>query len=324
MKAYDFEFAGQTLSSFGMVLCQFGGAKGLETIDGAEITFNTVSTLGGKKHNLTSNAYESCLETTLQICKYSCSTDIQEITDIELRHISRWLSQKKFLKLKFLDEDHINYYYEAAFTNISRIEIDGRLVGLELAVTTNRPFALKEQEIIVITCEGEDNELFCWEKYKTDPETISLGYVTSKDENAYPQGKLDDSGNIINGEHKDGYQYIPVGKVYRTSISDVSDEEGYIYPYMEITVGRDGDLFIHNSIENRKTYIGNCKVGEVITMDYPIVQSSLPSSSRNIQNNFNWTFFRLANTYNNSRNVLTISLPCSIKLKYSPIVKFGI
>ena len=91
---------------------------------------------------------------------------------------------------------------------------------------------------------------------------------------------------------------------------------------MEITVHRDGNLLIHNSIENRETYIANCKSGEIITLDYPVIQSS--DSSHNIQNDFNWKFFRIANTYDNSRNDLIVSLPCSIKLKYSPIVKVGI
>ena len=106
------------------------------------------------------------------------------------------------------------------------------------------------------------------------------------------------------------------------SINDTSYEEGYIYPYAEIIVAKDGDLNIHNAIEDRNTYIANCVAGEVITMDYPIIRSSI--SSHNIQNDFNWNFFRVANTYENSRNDLTISLPCSIKLKYSPIVKVGL
>lgn len=112
---------------------------------------------------------------------------------------------------------------------------------------------------------------------------------------------------------------IENGKHY---ISDTSYEEGYIYPFTEITVTQDGNLNIYNAIENRNTYIANCVAGEVITMDYPVIQSSV--SSHDIQNDFNWNFFRIANTFENSRNDLTISLPCSIKVKYSPIVKVGL
>lgn len=106
------------------------------------------------------------------------------------------------------------------------------------------------------------------------------------------------------------------------SINDISHEEGYIYPHTEITISQSGNLKIHNAIENRDTYIANCTAGEVITMDYPVIQSSI--SSHDIQNDFNWNFFRVANTYENSRNDLTISIPCSIKVEYSPIVKVGL
>ena len=264
MKAYDFEFAGKKLSSFDMIICNFG-SKGLDTIsNGSKVTFNTVSTLGGAKHELASSMYEDCLEATIQICKSTCVSDVSEITSTEFRQLTKWLSRKKFLKFKLLDEDNIDLYHEAAI-NVSRIEIDGKLYGLELEIRTNRPFALKEPRLITIK-------------------------------------------NLeVDGKH---------------SINDTSHEEGYIYPYTEITVDSDGDLNIYNAIEDRNTYIANCVQGETIIMDYPVIQSSV--LSHNIQNDFNWNFFRVANTFENSRNDLTISLPCSIKIKYSPIIKVGL
>lgn len=264
MKAYDFQYGDKNLSDFGMILCKFG-SDGLETVsDGSEITFNTISTLNGAKSELVSAVYENNLETTLQICKHSCSGGMEEITATEHRQLTRWLNRKKFMPLKFFDEEHIDLYYEALI-NVSKVELDGRLVGLELNVLTNRPYALKQPIIINI------------------------------------------NNTTVNGKH---------------SINDASHEEGYIYPYTEIKVNQDGDLKIHNAIEDRDTYIANCVIGEVITMDYPVIQSSV--SSHKIENDFNWNFFRVANTYDNSRNDLTISLPCSIKATYSPIVKVGL
>ena len=311
MKAYDFEYDRRTLSSFGCIVCNFGD-KGLDTIsNGAEITFNTTPTFNGASHNLMSTAYEDCLETTIQICKNPCSGNITEITPIEFRELTRWLGRKRFLKFKPLSDEYIDLYFEASF-NISRIEVDGRLVGLELAAITNRPFAIKEPRTINIVC-SKGQEVYGWEKhnYSSEDNVEKLGYVTSKNEKAYPSGV-----------HTDGYQYVSVGNVYKGYINDTSHEEGFIYPRTEIVVNKDGDLKIHNAIENRETCIANCKAGEVITMDYPVIQSS--DSSHNIQNDFNWTFFRVANTYDNARNELTISLPCIIKIKYSPIVKVGL
>lgn len=264
MRAYDFEYSGRCLSDFNFVICQFG-SKGIDTVsNGSKIDFNTISTLGGSKYELVSTQYEECLETTIQICKNHCNSDVKEITSSEFRELTKWLSRKKFLKFKILSEEYIDLYFEASF-NINRIEMDGRLFGLELEVITNRPFALKEPRIINIK-------------------------------------------NLVqNGKH---------------SINDISHEEGYIYPYTEITITESGNLNIHNAIEDRNTYIANCVAGEVITMDYPVIQSSI--SSHNIQNDFNWSFFRVANTFENSRNDLTVSLPCSIKVEYSPIVKVGL
>lgn len=264
MKAYDFQYGEHSLHDFNMMICQFDG-KGLNTVsNGSKITFNTISSSGGSKHNLVSTEYEECLETTLQICKYSCAGDIQEITSTEFRELTKWLNRKRFLKFKILSEDYIDLYFEASF-NVSKIELDGKLYGLELEVMTNRPFALKE------------------------PVTLVVRSVTSDDKH---------------------------------TINDISHEEGYIYPYTKIEIAQDGNLNIHNAIENRDTYIANCVAGEVITMDYPVIQSSV--SSHNIQNDFNWNFFRVANTYENSRNNLTVSIPCTMTIKYSPIVKVGL
>lgn len=105
-------------------------------------------------------------------------------------------------------------------------------------------------------------------------------------------------------------------------ITDISDEEGYIYPYMEVEILESGILTIHNDLENRTMQINNCIAGERITLDYPIISSSI--SSHKIQDDFNWNWFRIYNTFQNSQNILTISIPCTIKIKYSPIVKVGL
>ena len=264
MKANNFRFDEKCLSDFGCVIVSFD-EKGLETVDGTETTFNTISSFGGLIHRKISTAYEDCLEITVQVCKYSCATDIQEISPIEVREISRWLNRKGFYKLKFFDDYNIDLYHMASAKSINRIEVDGRLMGLELNFITNSPFPRKEPKTLVVKNTSQD------------------------------------------GKHH---------------INDTSHEEGYIYPFTEITVEESGNLKIHNAMENRDTYIANCVAGEVITMDYPIITSSIPS--HNIQNDFNWNFFRVANTFGNSRNDLTISIPCTMKIRYSPIIKVGL
>ena len=101
-----------------------------------------------------------------------------------------------------------------------------------------------------------------------------------------------------------------------------SDEEGCIYPDMEITINKDGDFTMKNSFNDRVMRIANCKKGEVIKVSYPMISSSL--TSHKVQNDFNWAFFRLENTFRDKKNKITLSLPCVVKITYSPIVKVTI
>lgn len=264
MKAVDFEYDGLTLSGFGFMICDFNGG-GSETVsNGSEITFHTEKTLNGTQYHLFGATYDTCLEATFQICKDICTEEPAPITTDEIRLLSRWLNRKNFRKLKFLDEEFLNFYTEASF-NINLIKFDGLVYGLELTMITNRPFLLQEPRHIIINNTSE------------------------------------------NGKH--------------IFLSD-SDEEGFIYPHTEITVNQTGTLQITNAREKHITLIKNCTEGEMITMDYPLISSS--NKAHKIQKDFNWNFIKILNSFENSRNELTVSLPCSIKMIYSPAAKAGI
>jgi len=119
----------------------------------------------------------------------------------------------------------------------------------------------------------------------------------------------------------------PVTYKFQTSIEDnvfsfydMSDEIGYIYPHIEIICLEDGDLEIHNSNEDRTTIINNCRQNEKITFTKELVfYSSIPEHK--IQNDFNYTFLRISNSYGNRKNILTFSKPVKVKMIYSPYVK---
>ena len=104
-------------------------------------------------------------------------------------------------------------------------------------------------------------------------------------------------------------------------LSDMSDEIGYTYPSMTITINRSGDLSIHNELEECTMLIKNCTIGEVITVhgDTHIIESD--DDSHRIYDDFNFEFFRIGNTINNRNNKITVSLPCKLELRYSPIIK---
>lgn len=268
MKAYDFIYDGVKLSDLGFCLCSFD-SKGVETIsNGSEIEFNTVSTFMGAKSELTSSEYSDCLTTTLQICHNLCDGITEEITLEESRNIMRWLNRKDYHKFRLIDYEGewSGIYFEASF-NVSKIEIGGRIVGFELEMFTNRPFAIADDITLKFDAEAG----------------------------------------------------------YTRDIYNKSDDEGSIYPNMVLTIKEAGDLEIHNVFEDRTMVIKNCSADEVITLEYPMISSSLGDERKTkLQNDFNWNFFRLWSTFKNKRNQITFSLPCTVELTYSPIVKVGI
>lgn len=146
MKAFDFEYNGKLLSDYGFVICTFG-TKGLETIsNGSKISFNTTPMFNGSKFVLTHSNYDECLEAQFSICKDSCKTlsgDVEPITVDEESFIMRWLNRKSFKKFKLIQEGYEDIYFEGSF-NIDRCELDGKVYGFNLSLTTNRPFAVYE------------------------------------------------------------------------------------------------------------------------------------------------------------------------------------
>lgn len=104
-------------------------------------------------------------------------------------------------------------------------------------------------------------------------------------------------------------------------LSDISDEIGYIYPTVIISIDRNGDLSLYNEMENCTTVIKNCKVGEVITLNGETQTISSTFTGHDICNDFNYEFFRIGNTINNRNNKISASLPCKVVIRYTPIIK---
>lgn len=263
MKSFDFEYDGLNLSDLGYVICNFNSDDLKTVTSGSQISFNTILAHNGEKFELINSQYKECLSTTFQICKNLCDENNAEIPFKEYRDLMSWLNRKEFHKFKFLEGDYLDLFFNASF-NVSRIELNGRLIGLELNMFTDSPLAYRESEIINIDNQEENSTKVLYNK---------------------------------------------------------SDEEGYIYPHMEIKINKNGDFKIYNSLDDRTMLISNCTEGEIITLDYPVIQSS--DLSHNIQNDFNWNFFRIVNTFKDKKNLLTISIPCEIKIKYNPLIKFG-
>lgn len=105
--------------------------------------------------------------------------------------------------------------------------------------------------------------------------------------------------------------------------NDTSDEIGFIYPNsVEVTCGSAGNLSLTNAIENRTTTVKNCTANEKITFTYPSISSTV--AAHDLADDFNYIFLRVANTASSRVNAITASMPCTVVLKYNPVIKVGL
>lgn len=102
---------------------------------------------------------------------------------------------------------------------------------------------------------------------------------------------------------------------------DTSDEIGYLYPQVKITLNANGNLRIDNDASGSSSYIKNCIAGEVITMSGDTQIISTSRSGHDIYDDFNYDFMRISNTFRDRSNRITATLPCSVEIRYAPIIK---
>ena len=108
---------------------------------------------------------------------------------------------------------------------------------------------------------------------------------------------------------------------------DESDEYGTHYPeQVIIQLTEAGDLTFKNTLNNKSTIINNCISGEKITFDciHRTVKTNKSISHSTFHKDFNYIFPSVCNTEESRKNIITSTLPCTIKLIYKPIRKVGI
>lgn len=106
-------------------------------------------------------------------------------------------------------------------------------------------------------------------------------------------------------------------------LQDINDNVGYCYPYMVITADRAGDLEIYNDATGETTEIRNLSLDETITLngDFNIILTNNEEHDKTLANDFNFVFPKICNTINNRNNKFSFSLPCTVKISYTPILQ---
>lgn len=159
IRGADFEFNGKKLSSFGFIVCSFDSIKNTSD-SGSNITFSHTSMFNGTRQPVSSFEYKECISDTFSICKNPCNYNgnIVAITQEEERNILKWLNVKEFKKFKPTDKYYSDVFFNGSF-NGERIYNNGELVGFNLTIVTDSPFAYAEQKKFDFTTTTENQKI---------------------------------------------------------------------------------------------------------------------------------------------------------------------
>ena len=146
MYAIDFEYDGIRLSDYGCIICSFG-SKGMETLSsGADITFNTVNTAGSDRFRFYGSRYDDYYSSTFQICHNPNNKNNPAemfLSPIELSAIQRWLCRKdNYHRFSLVQDNMEDIFWNAVFSS-RQIQLNGSIIGLELTMYTDAPYAYR-------------------------------------------------------------------------------------------------------------------------------------------------------------------------------------
>lgn len=162
MLVTDFEFAGQKASSWGLMPCSFDSGDNDTLSNGSKLTFSTAKPANGDIWHYVGSQYSEALTGTLQITKKNCSGVYENhfFTLDEIRAITRWLNRKDGYHRLVLTIDDMPGYEDIwfnAYINVSVVEEAGRVVGLELEITTDKPYGYFAERTAHLELSGNTN-----------------------------------------------------------------------------------------------------------------------------------------------------------------------
>ena len=96
---------------------------------------------------------------------------------------------------------------------------------------------------------------------------------------------------------------------------------------VEIICKDQGNIQLQNSLDRKILKLTDVSPNEKIVLDgkNKIIKSSL--NRNNLQNQFNFYYPRIINTFEERENIFTLndtSVPCDITFTYNPIIKTGL
>lgn len=134
---------------------------------------------------------------------------------------------------------------------------------------------------------------------------------------------MDEANGYLYASDGINWHYLSISDVpyYQGVIMDFSDEIGYSYPDVVVTIEQAGRYVLQNETYGTSTEINNCSAGEVITMHGETQTIETNLATHDIAKDFNFEFLRIGNTHDSRTNVIKYCLPATTVIKHTPYVK---
>ena len=345
MTILDFIYDDRSLSSIGYIICDLEASNSVAEQTNATRTFNNLSMYYGKFMPFSVSTYADRLEFTFDVIKNTCNGSYSDmlITNTECSYLMKWLARSTSHKLKFACDEYANIYYEGSF-NVTDLKSGDDRIGLRLNFITNRPFGMYEPILYKYTF-GENVEernaigataskiaTYCTQRKDETGDQLAntnklleeqIALANEWDERTKTIFDIRDTITLDNVD--DVAANMTDDKIQRAMadelvITDISDEEGYIYPYVQINCKEAGNVCITNSFDGRQTIINNCSEGETIIITENLILGT-DFIDHKVQNDFNYEFLRIQNTNSDKTNRLTSATDIELFISYSPVAK---
>lgn len=152
MFAKDFQFNGELASSYGLFICDINvNSNDINIVNNAaKITPVLVRSAGSDVWQYVKGNYDEALSATIKVIKNPCNDDNQYFSVYEQREINRWLNKRdKFYPFKIIKDGYENINFNVQI-NVSKIEIYDKVIGFELEIITDKPYAYLDEHTELI------------------------------------------------------------------------------------------------------------------------------------------------------------------------------
>lgn len=173
MYLVDFVYDDVRLSEIGYMVASFITSNSESSSAGSKLEFETITNHGSHLNEIVNATYNEMLSFTFDIMKYSCQ-DINNnyISDNELTYLMRWLNRTEYCKFKPIYDDYSFYqtYFMGSFTEISTINVEGKVIGLTVTFTSNSPYGFSDFSNNIYTVNDSNGSFIVYD------ESDELGY----------------------------------------------------------------------------------------------------------------------------------------------------